>query len=108
MKLQEIEIGILDYVNNEIAPKANGLTKFLIYSGTALGTVKLENLIGKYKPLMLQLGIMNTDGDIDIEALYQAAKTGIQNSGSFTAMGIIFDESDIDNLYKYIKEGGSK
>lgn len=108
MKLTDIELGVIDYIHQEIAAKATGLTKFLIYTGSFLGAAKGEKLIAQYLPILQQMDLIDEEGDIDIEALYNAAKQGIKQSGSFEYKGIIFDEKDIDKLYNYIKNKGVK
>ena len=66
----------------------------------------MENLANKHQKLLKDLGIMTTDGAIDLDVLYSAAKQGIQKSGKFEYKGIIFDETDVDKLYQYIKNRG--
>lgn len=102
MKLADIELGIMNYIHQEIAAKATGLTKFLIYTGSFLGAAKGEKLIAQYLPILQNMDLIDAEGNIDIEALYNAAKQGIKQSGSFEFKGIIFDEKDIDKLYTYI------
>ena len=106
MNINQIELGIMDFIQNEIASKATGLQKFLIYTGSFLGAGKMENLANKHQKLLKDLGIMTTDGAIDLDILYSAAKKGIEKSGKFEYKGIIFDETDVDKLYQYIKNRG--
>lgn len=108
MKLTDIELGVMNYIHQEIAAKATGLTKFLIYTGSFLGATKGEKLITRYLPMLQNMDLIDEEGNIDIEALYNAAKQGIKQSGSFEFKGIIFDEKDIDKLYNYINNKGVK
>lgn len=106
MKLADIELGTAEYIQQEIASKATGPLKFLIYTGTFLGASMLEKNVQKYSGLLKQMEVLNDQGDIDIDKLYNAAKQGIQKSGSFEYKGIIFSENDIDKLYSFIKRRG--
>lgn len=106
MNINQIEMGTMDFIHNEIASKATGLQKFLIYTGSFLGAGMVENLINKHQKILKDLGIITTDGAVDIDILYSAAKKGIEKSGKFEYKGIIFDETDIDKLYQYIKNRG--
>lgn len=108
MKLQDVEMGIIDYIHNEIAAKATGVQKFLIYTGSFFGATQVEKMISKYEPLLLQLGIITPEGDIDVEALYNAMKQGIDKSGKFEYMGIIFGKDDVESLFRYINARGGK
>lgn len=108
MKLQDIELGVLEYVRNEIAAKTTGFKKFLIYSGTALGATRGEALLNEYLPTLQKMNLITSDGDIDVTSLYQAAKLGIKESGDFVFAGFRFNEQDIDTLFEYIKTGGKQ
>lgn len=103
MKLADIELGIIDYIHQEIAVKATGVLKFLIYTGSFLGASKGEKIIAQYLPILQQMELIDKDGNIDVETLYNAAKQGIKQCGSFEWKGIIFDEKDVDKVYSYIK-----
>lgn len=103
MELKKIELGVISFIHNEIASKATGLMKFLIYSGTALGAGKIEKMVQQYEPLLKSLDVVNDEG-IDLDKLYNAAKVGIKETGSIVVSGIILDEKDLDKLYNYIKE----
>ncbi len=104
MKLADIEIGTMEYIQQEIASKATGPLKFLIYTGTFLGTGMIEQYINKYSDVLKTMQIIDEEGNIDIDKLYNASKQGIKQSGSFEFKGIIFDEKDIDKLYSFIKK----
>lgn len=106
MNINQIELGLMDFIHNEIASKTSGLMKFLIYTGSFLGAGKVENMIMTHQKLLKDLGILLDDGAIDIDILYEASKKGIEKSGKFEYKGIIFDETDIDKLYQYIRNRG--
>lgn len=104
MKINQIESGILEYVQKEIAEKApNGFLKFMIYTGSFLMLNKGEKALNTYLPVLKAAELIDEEGDIDIEKLYEAAKQGIKESGSFEYKGITFHDKDVDNLYTYIK-----
>lgn len=104
MKLTDIELGTMEYIQQEIATKTTGYMKFLIYTGTFLGAGMIEQAINKYSEILKAMQIMDNEGNIDIEKLYNASKQGIKESGSFEFKGIIFDEKDVDKLYTFIKK----
>lgn len=97
---QQLQKGIIDYVEKEIAQKATGVRKFgvyffmpTIYQTVETYTVKLKNVM----PTMF-------DGEnINLDNLYNSSKDAIKKTGSVELMGIIFNESDIDKLHYYIK-----
>ena len=107
MTFNQVEVGIINYINNEIAIKAQGPMKFIIYTGMALGTPKLEEMFIQYKghPIIKALGIIGEDDEIDIDKLYTAMKKAISKVDTFEYMGIRFNERDVDSLYNYIRKG---
>lgn len=107
MTFNQVEVGIVNYINNEIAIKAQGPMKFLIYTGMALGTPKLEEMFVQYKshPMIKALGVIDESDDIDIDKLYSAMKKAISKVDTFEIWGIRFNERDVDSLYNYIRKG---
>lgn len=99
---QQIQLGITNYVEKELASKATGFTKFAIY-------FMLPNILNKTTAIMnsfqgneLVNDFFDGNGNIKIDEVYNAAKTAINKSGQIVVYGIIFNESDIDKLYNYI------
>lgn len=104
MELEKIEHGLMEYIKHEIANKADGLTKFLIYTGLNMPNLHitpiLENL--KDNEIIKMTGVFIDDNHVDLDLLYSAAKQAMNQCHNVTYMGIKFDSSDIDKLYQYI------
>ena len=107
MTFNQIETGLMKYIQNEIAAKAQGPMKFIIYTGTFLGTIRFEEMFNQYKdhPLIKSLGVIGENEEIDVETLYSAMKRAMETIGTFEYMGIKFNMSDVDSLYNYIRRG---
>lgn len=105
MTFDRVKDGMMKYIQEEIANKAPTHMKFLIYTGTFLGTSKFECIFEKMKDnvIIQSLGVIDEDDNIDIESLYEAARKAMSKVGTVEYMGIRFNESDIDSLYTYIK-----
>ena len=105
MTFDRVETGMIKYIQEEIASKAPTYMKFLIYTGTFLGTAKFEHVFEKVKDntIIQSLGVIDENNDIDIESLYDAARKAMSKVGSVEYMGIKFNEADVDSLYNYIK-----
>lgn len=106
---EQVQRGVLAYADAEIGQNAVGLQKFVTYFAIAAFKDKLPKMLISLKnnPIVQSLDIYNANGNINIDELYKAAKFAIEKSGSFQAYGIIFNESDIDKLYEYLKKAGS-
>lgn len=103
--LEHIHAGLAKYVDTEVAPKATGLTKFMVYffvpSLKKIVNTKLEQL----KATGLADDLFTEDGLIELDEAYNRAKTAIQHSGKIMIpqIGYIIDETDVDKLYQLIK-----
>ena len=105
MTFDRVKNGMMKYIQEEIAEKAPAHMKFLIYTGTFLGTSKIENIFEKMKDnvIIQSLDIIDEDNEIDIETVYEAARKAMNKMGSVEYLGIRFNESDVDCLYNHIK-----
>ncbi len=100
---QQIQLGITNYAENEIAKKATGLNKFMVYFAMPIINKKVVQFIDKYSNDPLTKDMFDENNNIDIDTLYNMAKSAVRKSGQFTMYGIIFNETDIDKLYAYMK-----
>lgn len=105
VNLEQVQIGLITFIENEIASKATGFKKFSIYF--LIPTIK--NIVVEYfnKIKKMMPDFFDENGNIYIDKVYNTAKDAIKKSGQFEFMGIIFNETDIDKLYSFIKQTGS-
>lgn len=101
VSIQQIQKGVNAFVENEIASKTTGFRKFGVYFLMPTITNTVADYVNKLKQFMPDA----FDGEnVRIETLYNVGKGAIQKSGQFEFMGLIFNETDIDKLYSYIKQ----
>ena len=91
---EQFKIGVANYFDAEIGSKAVGFKKFASYFIMASLENKLPQMIGQYT---------DADGYVDVDKIYNYAKSAISKSGQFVLWDIIFDERDIDKLYSHIE-----
>lgn len=101
--VQQLQTGVLNYIEQEIAQKAVGIKKFAIYFIMPQLHTKIPALINAYRENEMLRAFIVENGNINLDALYQTAKTAINKSGQIEYAGIIFNETDVDKLYAYIK-----
>lgn len=101
--LEQIQNAVVKFIDLEIGAKATGLTKFAVYFMLPKVSKTVVDLVNQYKDNSLFKDYVDTNGNIKIDELYNSAKNAIAKSGQFTMYGLIFNESDIDKLYEYIK-----
>lgn len=106
MKIADIELVLAEYIRKEMIPVIpTTLGKFALAGASTLILGKTEKLLSQYKPILTTLGVIDADGNIDVDALYSAAKDGmIATNGILQIAGFTFNQADIDKLYKMLKE----
>ena len=102
--------GVAQYAENEIIPHlptgkgiGAGIALALIMDGGKSRILELKD-----HPAVQMMGVMDEDGNIDLDRLYNAARTRVDGKKIPWDIPVIgelkFDVNDIDRLYKYIQE----
>jgi hypothetical protein len=100
---QQIQIGVNNFIENEIAKKAVGFNKFAIYFAMPIVDKKITQYLNDFSTNELTKEMFDENKNLDLDAVYNMAKSAVQKSGQFVFYGIMFNENDIDKLYTYIK-----
>jgi hypothetical protein len=102
----QIRIGVKKYVENEIAYKASGLTKFMVYF--ALPSIDNSAIcyVNKMRENDLFSDMFDSDGNMHLDKVYDRAIFAVDKSGKvlLEKFGIALDRSDIEKLYSYVRE----
>lgn len=99
--IEQVQNGVMRFVEQEIASKATGFKKFMIYFLAPTIKHKVTEYVHKYKSFVPDM--VDADDKINLDVLYNHSKAAIQRSGQFELMGVIFNETDLDKLYSCIK-----
>lgn len=99
---EQVQLGVLNFVENEIAKKAVGVNKFITYFSMPIISKRITEYINNFSQNQLTKDMFDENHNVDIDVVYNMAKNAIKKSGQFTLYGIIFNENDIDKLYTYI------
>ena len=101
--------GAAKFADNEIIPHlptgkgiGAGIALALIMDGGKAQLLKLRE-----NPAVQMMGVMDEDGNIDLDRLYNAARPRFENklTVSVPLLGDLrFDQNDVDKLYRYIQE----
>ena len=101
--------GAAKFADNEIIPHlpmgkgiGAGIALARIMDGGKAQLLKLRE-----NPAVKMMGVMDEDGNIDLDRLYNAARPRFENklTVSVPLLGDMrFDQNDIDKLYRYIQE----
>lgn len=102
----QVRIGVKKFIENELAHKATGLTKFMIYFALPSIDNSVVNYLNKARENFLFEDMFNEDGNILLDKLYERATFAIDKSGKMILdkVGVALDRSDVEKLYSYIRE----
>ena len=99
---EKIQIGITNFIEQEIASKAVGFQKFATYFILPKVNKTIEHYMIQLRDNPIMKESFNENGDVNVDELYNMAKQAVRKSGQFSIYGVLLDESDIDKLYTYI------
>lgn len=100
---EQIQVGLINFIEQEIARKAVGYQKFLTYFSMPIAKKKVEQYVNAFSQNEFTKDMFDENGNVDLDVVYNMAKEAVKKSGSFVAYGIVINETDIDKLYTYIR-----
>jgi hypothetical protein len=100
---EQIQMGVTNFIENEIGKKAVGFNKFATYFALPIINKKITQYLNNFSTNELTKEMFDENKNLDLDAVYNMAKSAVQKSGQFVFYGIMFNENDIDKLYTYIK-----
>jgi hypothetical protein len=103
VNMEQIQMGVTNFIENEIAKKAVGFNKFATYFALPIINKKITKYLNDFSTNPLTKEMFDENKNLDLNAVYNMAKSAVQKSGQFVFYGIMFNENDIDKLYTYIK-----
>ena len=101
---EQVQLGTINFIENEIAKKATGANKFIVYFAMPIIAKQINNYVNSFSQNNLTKDMFDENNNIDIDMVYSMAKDAIKKSGQFIIYGIIISENDIDKIYTYIKQ----
>jgi hypothetical protein len=107
--IQQLQRGATRFVDNELVPAFAGPEKIAVGGAAALLIANAENIVKQYSthPMVALFGVYK-DGDINVDALYQAfaPRFGVEKIPiKIPIIGNIkIGKPEVDKLYQYIKE----
>ena len=106
--------GILTYIDKEVIPVLPTAGKWGIGTVVLLVTDKYSRLFDEItsNPIIKSIGIVDTDGNVDVERLSEALKISADKYGKMTLSipiigNLTFTSSDVEKVKHYINGGVS-
>lgn len=103
--LEQIQMGLIKYIESGIANKATGFTKFIIYFSIPSLPSKVSQMLSNLYNSQMYTDLFDETGKVKLDEAYARAKSAIQKSGKIliSSINYFIDEADIDSLYEIIK-----
>jgi hypothetical protein len=98
----QIQNGVINFVEQEIAAKATGVTKFATYMVMPRIHKMVESYVTSFAENPITKDLFDENRYVNIDEIYEMAKTAMRKAGQITFSGIIFNENDIEKLYAHI------
>jgi hypothetical protein len=104
--IQQAETAIMEFIEQEIARKATGLTKFATYFLMGAMQGKVPNIISNLQsnPIVAMIDVFDEDGHIHLDKIYSWAKNAMERANAVTISGITFNSMDVEKLYEIMKQ----
>ena len=103
--------GVTRYIDNEIVPKVEGLSKIAVGIMLAGAVNRGDSIIVQIKaiPVVKMIGIVDDENRVDIETIYEELKKQVEREPiSMVLPGVgkvTFNHDDIDKMYSHIMGG---
>lgn len=96
---------ISQWIDEELLSKATGWQKALtIMAGIGI-TNNLTNIVSSYLPVLQVLGYADSNGNLNLDAIADAAKVAFTKTGKLPLpLGIIVDVSDVNSLVELARK----
>lgn len=105
--IDNIGIGVSKYIDEEIAPKVDGLKKWAVSLASVIVVAKITEMFVEHKETLKSIGYITEDGMVDDSKIISDLKRVAHDKGAVTQQlpyvgSFRFDESDIDMLGRYL------
>jgi hypothetical protein len=113
VNLNQVQNGIVKYLDSEITPKINGWQKWVFGAVAGVALSKITNIFNALKnnELIKMLEVIDEEDNIDIETIYREfikqAQKGPVTFDVPMVGAMTLNHTDVEKIYRYIKEGGS-
>ena len=104
MNIKDFELGIVSYCEQKVAPALpSTLDKWLLYAGLAVCGTKLEKMIQSIAPAAAQAGIIDTDGNINIDLLEKIGTVAFQKQPKVQIWKLMFGQEDFSDFILHLR-----
>lgn len=103
--IEQVQAGIIKYIDTDIAPRAQGFTKFMIYFAAPSIPKMVSQKLTELRATGMIEDLFDESGNINLEEAYKRASEAMKKSGKvlIKQLNYFADNEDLDRLYAHIK-----
>jgi hypothetical protein len=109
--IDKVQRGLARYLEEQVLPPMSGGDRWIVTGAATMALAKLPAMIqqAQLNPAVKALGLIGTDGTIDIEGIIKSVKPAARQTTAsikipFTSGVITLTESDLDTIQRYIEQ----
>ena len=103
----QIRIGVKKFIEHELAHKATGITKFMIYFVMPSLDKSVQEYVVKMQENEMFCEMFDENKNMYLDKVYDRAVFAVEKVGNKVFLekyGISLDRNDIEKMYSYIRE----
>lgn len=104
ISLSKISQVLPEFVDTRLMPSAPSTMKWILGGSTFLILHQADTLIGKYTPMLTQVGIVDENNKVDIDVAKGFINSAFDKSGAVEYLGFKFDKSDGEALINIMEK----
>lgn len=104
ISLSKVSQVLPEFVDTRLMPSAPSTMKWVLGGGTFLVLHQADTLIGKYLPMLKQVGIVDESNRLDIDVAKGFINSAFDKSGTVEYLGFKFDKSDGEALINIMEK----
>lgn len=104
ISLSKVSKVLPEFVDTRLMPSAPSTMKWILGGGTFLVLHQADTLIGKYLPMLKQVGIVDENNRLDIDVAKGFINSAFDKSGAVEYLGFKFDKSDGEALINIMEK----
>lgn len=104
--IEQVQAGVIKYIDSYLAPKATGIQKFTLYFIAPSIPNLIVSKVQEFKNNSMFSDLFDESGNVKLDDVYNRAQDAMRKSGKIyiNKLNYFADEQDLQMIYNLIKE----